>query len=99
MKVAIEVEGRVKALFLNEDSVECLRNTFNQMCNCDPVLKGRLSTHYPTFYAFDKTFGRDMEIELEETIVDGQTIKVHFASYAAIVSRGEGRTGKFRWHF
>lgn len=86
MKVILAVEGRNKVLFIDGDSVESLRKEFAEMCKNDPVLRERIKTHYPTFSSFNDTHGLELELEMEETLRDGQKVRVFFASFAANVS-------------
>lgn len=87
-KVVVLVEGRAKKLFVGGGNVAALRESFSEMCACDPVLKGRIKTHYPTFYSGAKeNVEEDLELENEEELTEGQRVRVFFVAYAAVVSR------------
>ena len=82
--VLLEVEGRRKRLFLQDNRVESLRATFKSMCENDPVLKGRIKTHYATFSSYDSTFRKEIEVEDFDELEQAQVIKVYFAPYAVV---------------
>ncbi|XP_034245493.1 uncharacterized protein LOC117647705 [Thrips palmi] len=93
MKVILEVEGRKKALQVAGSTVPDLRKSFNSMCGKDPVLSRRIVTHYPTFSSYNGEAMTDLELENDDTVVEGQLVKVFFAAYAAIAHSEEELQG------
>ena len=83
-KVVVLVEGRAKKLFIAGNDVASLRLSFRDLCLNDPVLRGRVKTHYPTFYGCNED---DVELEDDDILMEGQRMRVFFAAFAAEVSR------------
>lgn len=88
MEVIVAFEGRSKIFKCKRGATEKdVRAMFEKLCQTDPVLRKRITTHYPTFTTRSARHGIDVELEPGEKLIDGQTVQVFFASYAAVVSR------------
>lgn len=87
MEIVLEFERRSRIVKFSRGATEIdLRDSFEKLCDTDPVLRRRSLTHYATFTTLNQRHQRDVELEPGQALSDGLVVKVYFASYAAIVS-------------
>lgn len=76
ISIFLNVHGRKKVVGIAEGTVSKLREAFARICVGDPILRVRVTDHWPVFLGV--RMGQEVELEEYDSLRDREEVSVRF---------------------